>query len=462
MIEQLAGAIDTFFSFKAYVMLPLIILVLGIIIRMKIGEALFSALKVAVGFAGIFIMFNFFVSNIGPAVESIIAKRGLDYPILDVGWPPLAAITWASTVAPLSIPLILVINLIMLATNTTKTLNIDLWNYWHYALVGALLQQVTGNFFIALAATALIGIYSIKMADWSGPMVEQHFKLKGISITTLSVNGLFPFGLAMDKLIDRIPGLRRLHYNPEKAGQGIKIFNEPMVIGVIIGLFLGAMAGYPVRTILELCVHIAAVMFLLPHCGTLIGGGMQLFSLQLKKAIQKIFPNKKDLFVGMDSGVLMGNTSVIFTGLILMAVALVLAFVIPGNRSIPLGDLANLISVMSMIVLATRGNVIRAVIAGIPIIIAYLLIATQLAGLFTILSRDVGYVLENDHTGLITVFADGGNPIRYWFFHMFQGNFIALLFILPAAALFFLSWRNARKIQQELTGQRKDTPANQE
>jgi len=257
----------------------------------------------------------------------------------------------------------------------------------------------------------------------------------------------------VDKLIDRIPGLRRLNYNPEKKGRGLRVFNEPMVIGVLIGLFLGILAGYRVRSILELCVHIAAVMFLLPHCGTLIGAGMQAFSLSLKKAIQKIFPHKKDLFVGMDSGVLMGSSSVIVTGLILMAIALLLAFVVPGNRSIPLGDLANLISVMSMIVLATRGNVIRAVIAGIPIIIAYLLIATRLAGLITHLSRDVGYVLESDHTGLITVFADGGNPIRYWFFHMFQGNIIALLIILPAEGLLYLSWCNARRIQKDLADQ---------
>jgi PTS system galactitol-specific IIC component len=50
---------------------------------------------------------------------------------------------------------------------------------------------------------------------------------------------------------------------------------------------------------------------------------------------------------------------VIVTGLVLMPISLALAFVVPGNRSIPLGDLANLISVMSLIVLSMRGNVFR-------------------------------------------------------------------------------------------------------
>ena len=175
-------------------MLPLVIFLLALIVRLKVGQAALSALKVAVGFAGIFLIFDFFVASIGPAVQALIARRGLDYPVLDVGWPPLAAITWASKIAPLSIPLVLAINLVMLATNTTRTLGIDVWNYWHYALVGALLQQVTGSFWIGLAATSLIAIYSIKMADWSSPLVEEVAGLQGISITTLSVNGLYPYG----------------------------------------------------------------------------------------------------------------------------------------------------------------------------------------------------------------------------------------------------------------------------
>jgi PTS system galactitol-specific IIC component len=439
-MEALSKALDTFFSFKAYVMLPIIIFALGVIIRMRVVDSLLSALKVAVGFAGIFIIFGFFVGAIGPAVESIIARRGLDYPVLDVGWPPLAAITWASSIAPLSIPLVILLNLVLLATGATKTINIDVWNYWHFALVGALLQQTTGSLALGLAATAVIAIFAIKMADWSAPLVERVAGLKGICITTLSANGLYPLGAVGNAVMDRIPLLKRWYWNPDERKTGVGILSEPMIIGVVIGLFLGLLAKYELRRLLELCVHIAAVMFLLPHCGTLIGRGMEPVSLQLKRGIQKIFPNKKDLFVGMDGGVLMGSSSIIVTGLILMPIALVLAFAIPGNKTIPLGDLANLIPVMSVIVLSVRGNVIRAVFLGIPIIIGYLLIATNLAPLFTRLSARVGVMAEGDYRGLITAFTDGGNPIRFWFYHMFRGDWVALVVIVPAAALIFLTW----------------------
>jgi PTS system galactitol-specific IIC component len=375
-------------------------------------------------------------------VQSLIARRGLDYPVLDVGWPPLAAITWASRIAPLSIPLVLAINLVMLATNTTRTLGIDVWNYWHYALIGALLQQVTGSFWVGLAATALIAVYSLKMADWSSPLVERVAGLPGICITTLSVNGLYPYGLAADTLFERIPGVRRIRWLPEAGSGGVGILSEPMILGVGIGVFLGILAGYRVRQILELAIHVAAVMFLLPHCGALIGAGMQPFNQQLKAVIQKVFPNRVGLTVGMDAGVLMGLQSVIVTGLVLMPVSLGLAFVIPGNKTIPLGDLANLVSVLSVIVLAMRGNVFRAVLAGVPIVIGYLLIATNLAPLYTRLAAQAGS--RTSYAGPITAFTDGGNPIRFWFFHLFQGNWIAFAVLAPAGALMWLAWRRYR------------------
>jgi PTS system galactitol-specific IIC component len=440
-VETLKQALAVFFSFKAYVMLPLVIFVLALIVRLKIGQAALSALKVAVGFAGIFLIFDFFVASIGPAVQSLIARRGLDYPILDVGWPPLAAITWASRIAPLSIPLVLGINLAMLATNTTRTLGIDVWNYWHYALIGALLQQVTGSFWIGLAATALIAVYSIKMADWSSPLVEQVAGLQGISITTLSVNGLYPYGLAADALLERIPGVRRLAWRPEAGRGGVGLLSEPMILGVAIGVFLGILAGYEVRRILELAIHVAAVMFLLPHCGALIGAGMQPFNEQLKAAIQKVFPHRLGLTVGMDSGVLMGMQSVI-----VMPISLGLAFVIPGNKTIPLGDLANLVSVLAVIVLAMRGNVFRAVLASVPIVIGYLLISTALAPLFTRLAAQAGS--RTSYAGLITAFTDGGNPLRFWFFHLFQGHWIALALLAPAAFLLWFAWRRYRQWQK--------------
>ncbi|MBN2510976.1 MAG: PTS galactitol transporter subunit IIC [Spirochaetales bacterium] len=446
-METLIRIIDTFFGFKAYVMLPLIILILSMIIRMNITRALLSALKLAAGFAGIFIAFQFFIDNINPAVTALVETRGLDFPVLDVGWPPLAAITWASPIAHLSIPLIILINLVMLATNTTKTVYIDVWNYWHFALAGALILGTSNSMVLGLAATAFLAVYTIKLSDWTAPEVERETGLKGIAISPLSSTGLLPYAVGFNWLIDRIPGLKHLSYNPHKEGSGVKVLGEPMVIGVIVGILLGAAAGYGIKDLLELSVHIAAVMFILPKCGSLIGEGMEPVSGRLREVIETRFPKKTGLNVALDANVILEHRSILSAGLILMPISLAIALVLPGNKTLPLGDLPALISQISVITLVSRGNVIRAVLAGIPLVSGYLLIATRLAPLITRLSMTVGAHIPDG--AQITAFTDGGNPVRFWAYHLFTGNIIALAVLPLVGLLFYLSYRNYRRAVSE-------------
>lgn len=438
--------ISFIFSFKAFVMLPIFMIILGTILGMKFSKILVSALKLGVGFSGIFLLFDFFVINIAPAVEMIISKRELNYSILDVGWPPLAGITWASSIAPLTIPMIICANLIMIAMNATRTIYIDIWNFWHFALLGALLQNTNHSFLLSMFATLLIGIYCIKLSDWTSPYVKKECGLEGITVSPVSVVGLLPYAVTFNILLDKIPWIKRLRFNANKTTTRLEIFGEPMIIGVLVGIFLGFLAEYDIKSLSELCINIAAVMFLLPHCGTLIGNGMEPFSKNLKVRITKLFPNKKDLVIAIDSAVLFQNKSVIVTGIILMPIAIIIAFVLPGNKIIPLGDLPNLISVMAVIVIVCESNVFRGVILGIPIIIAYLLIATEFAPLFTNLSRQIGLDYTREFSGNISAFTDGGNPIRYWFYYIFEGNIIAFSLIPIVLVLFFITWKKHKSL----------------
>ena len=446
-------------------MLPLIILVIALAGGMKPGAAFMSALRIAVGFAGVFIAFDFFVASIGPAIGRIVVVRGFDFPVLDVGWPPLAAITWASPIAPLTIPIFLLLNVVMLATRTTDTINLDIWNYWHYALVGTLILNTTRSFWLGTATTVLIGIYSIKMADWNGIYVERRGGIKGVAITTISVNGLMPYAVLVDALFERIPVFRTINYNPQaitersRTENGTKnvgrfrtildLAGEPMIIGSAVGLFLGILAAYELKELLELAVHIAAVMFLLPPCGKLIGEGIEPVSVQLKSIITSRFRNREDLRVGMDSGPLLQNRSVLVTGMILMPISLGLAFVIPGNRTLPLGDLPNLISVFAIIVLVFRNNVFRAVVAGVPVVATYMMIASHFAELYTRMARDVGFDFAG-HDGPITAFTDGGNHLRFYFYYLFRGNGVALATIPIVLVLMWYTRRCGDALHKEV------------
>lgn len=443
-MDVLKTILDEFFSFQAYVMLPFFIFIIAMLVRMNISRAFISSLKMGVGFAGIFIVFAFFVDNIKPAVEAIVHIRNLDFPVLDVGWPPLAAITWSSSLAPVSIPLIIALNVLMIATNTTKTIYIDIWNYWHLALAGAFILATSQSLILGLAAVTLITIYTIKMADWSAPHIEQQTNLKGVTISPVSVVGILPFAVTMDYIYDKIPILNKLDFNPEKENRRVGLLGEPMIIGVIIGVLLGAAAGYTIKMILELSIHLAAVMFLLPKCGQLIADGISPVSESLKQWIQERFPDKQQLFVAVDTGIIMNHKSVMITGLILMPIALVISLMIPGNKTLPLGDLPNLISIMSVSVLVSRGNVIRGVLTGIPVVATFLLISSNLAPLITALSTETGITIGDGQ--MITAFTDGGNHARYFLIYLFQGNLIAITMIPLISIMMYLSYRRAKSI----------------
>ncbi len=432
-------------------MLPIIILVIALAVRLPLQQALQSTVLLAAGFAGVFIAFNFFVTNISPAVQQLSAVRGLSYPVLDVGWPPLAAITWASPLAIISIPMVLVLNIAMLALGLTRTIYIDIWNYWHFALLGALVMTSTGSMALGLSAVVLIAVYCFKMTEWTAPDIEREMGLKGISASPVSVNGLVPYFACVDWLLQRTPLLKDMSYNPECIAQRnqkdagfsmLSLLSEPMVMGLGMGVALGLAADYSLQATLELGVHIAAVMFILPQCAGLIGKAMMPITSALRDQVARRFPGRTNLVVALDTGFLMGHKSVIVTGLMLMAIAIVIALVLPGNKVLPLGDLPNLISVMALAVLMLRGNVVHAVLAGIPVIVMFLLIASELAPMYTSLALKAPS-FNAQGLGQITAFTDGGHPVRFVLLALYQGQWWAwaVLAILLAASV--LAWRRA-------------------
>jgi PTS system galactitol-specific IIC component len=151
----------------------------------------------------------------------------------------------------------------------------------------------------------------------------------------------------------------------------------------------------------------------------------------------------RGLSIAMDTGILMTNPSVIATGLILIPVSLLIALVLPGNRVLPVGDLPNLISVMSVLALVMGGNVIRSVLAAIPVVATFLLFSSNLAPLYTRLAGTSGMNLATGGQE-ITAFTDGGNQLRYWFLWLFQGNIVAIAIIPVVLAMLWFSWRAYR------------------
>lgn len=421
-------------GFGPTVLLPLVLFFLALFFKVKPAKALRSSLIVGIGFVGIYAIFDILTSNVGPAAQAMVERTGISLPVVDLGWPPLAAITWGSPIAPFVIPLTMLINVAMLALNKTRTVDVDMWNYWHFALAGTLVYYSTGSFVLGLSAAAIAAIVVLKLADWSAPLVAKYFGLEGISLPTLSSVVFFPIGLLFDKIIDKIPGVNRIHIDPENVQKKMGIFGEPMMVGTILGVLLGIIAGYDFKHILLLGISIGGVMFILPRMVRILMEGLLPLSEAIKKYLNAKYPGRDDLFIGLDIAVAVGNPAIISTALILTPISVFIAFLLPGNKVLPLGDLANLAVMASMIVLACRGNIFRAVITAIPVIVADLWIATKIAPFITGMAKDVNFKMTEGSSGQVSSFLDGGNPFRFWLLEIFNGNIIAIGLI-PVLAL---------------------------
>ncbi|MBC1517154.1 PTS galactitol transporter subunit IIC [Listeria immobilis] len=435
--EKLYDGVQYILGFGPTVMLPLVLFVLALFFKIKPAKALRSSLTVGIGFVGIYAIFDILTNNVGPAAQAMVEQTGINLPVVDLGWPPLSAITWGSPIAPFVIPLTMLINVIMIAIKQTRTVDVDMWNYWHFALAGTLVYYSTGSFWLGIIASASIAIIVFKLADWAAPMGAEYFGLDGISLPTVSSITFFPIGLIGNKVIDMIPGIRNIDINPMTIQKRFGIFGEPMMVGTILGILLGIVAGYDLQGILTMGISIGAVMFILPRMVRILMEGLLPLSEAIKKFLNKKYPDRDDLYIGLDIAVAVGNPAIISTALLLTPIAVVLAFVLPGNTVLPLGDLANLAVMASMVVLSTKGNVFRAVFIAIPIIIGDLYIASAIAPFITGMAKDVNFSFPEGSSGMVSSFLDGGNPLRFWLLQIFDGNIIALGLIPVVGVILF-------------------------
>ena len=127
MLAQATSMIQSFLNaVGASVFVPIIMIIMGIIVGMKVLDAISSGLTLGVAFTGMSMLTSYMSGIIQPVGEAMLNRVGIDLPILDGGWTTMAAISWSWPYAVLMFPLMIVINIIMLTLNKTDTFNADL------------------------------------------------------------------------------------------------------------------------------------------------------------------------------------------------------------------------------------------------------------------------------------------------------------------------------------------------
>ena len=322
------------------VLLAIIIAILGLILGQKLGKAIISGLMIGVGFVGLGLVIGLLIGSLAPATNALIEKTGLELTAIDVGWGVAAAIAFGTVVGALVIPVVFLLNIIYLALKITKTLNVDIWNFWHYAFTGSLVYLATGNnILLALIAACLHGTYSLLIADWTAKRVQEFFRLPGISIPQGWAVTSVPIILGLDWIMEKIPWLRDIDWDEKFIREKWGFWGQPIIMGALLGLLLGFLAYGFDKAALTLAIEMAAVMVLVPRIIAIFMEGLTPLSEAAREFMQKRFPGR-EFYIGLDSAILIGHPITIAAGIVLIPITLVLAAILPGNTVLPAADLA--------------------------------------------------------------------------------------------------------------------------
>lgn len=451
---MMEGVFSYIIGLGAAVMMPVIFTVLGLCIGIKLGDALKSGLKVGVGFVGLSIVTALLTSALGPALDKVVDIYHLQLRVFDMGWPAAASVAYNTAVGAFIIPVCLGVNIIMLFTKTTRTVNIDLWNYWHFAFIGAVIYFASDSLAWGFFGAVICCVITLIIADMTALKFQRFYKdMDGISIPQPFCAGFAPFAWVINKGLDRIPGIDRLEIDAEGMKRKFGVLGEPLFLGVVVGIVIGCLTcdswsqiKDKIPYILGLGIKMGAVMELIPRVTVLFIEGLKPISDATRRMIARRFKGADGLNIGMSPALVIGHPTTLVVSLLLIPVSLILAVVLPGNQFLPLASLAGLFYVFPLVLPFTKGNVFKTFIVGLVVLVLGLYMVTNLSEWFSLAARDVYAVTGDSAVAIPDGFSGGsldfaGSPLSWIIFQLVKNlKWIgsALLILITMG----LMWRN--------------------
>ncbi len=396
--------------------MPVIFTILGLCIGIKFGDALKSGLKVGVGFVGLSIVTALLTSALGPALDTVVNIYDLQLKVFDMGWPAAASVAYNTAVGAFIIPVCLGVNILMLLTKTTRTVNIDLWNYWHFAFIGAVIYFASESLAWGFFGAIICYILTLIIADVTAKKFQGFYKdMDGISIPQPFCAGFVPFAWAINKGLDAIPGMNKIEVDAEGLKKKFGLLGEPLFLGVVVGVAIGCLTCKSwteivdkIPYILGLGIKMGAVMELIPRVTVLFIEGLRPISEATRSLIARKFKGADGLNIGMTPALVIGHPTTLVVSILLIPVTLILAVVLPGNQFLPLASLAGMFYVFPLVLPYTKGSVVKTFIIGLVVLTVGLYLVTNLAPAFTLAAKDV-YAVTGDAAVAIPANFDGGS-----------------------------------------------------
>ncbi|MCI9074809.1 MAG: hypothetical protein HFH10_03235 [Dorea sp.] len=380
------------------IFLPFTITVLGLIFKIKLFDSLRNGLRVGAGFLGINVILNMLVSGLQPAID-YYSTKGSGFTVVDIGWEGLSAVAWSTSFALLIVPLGMILNYILIKIRFTKTMDIDIWNYFHMILGASMMFYV-----LKLAGAAAVPAYVVsvifglltlvvvlKYADWIAPRWQEHYDLPGTTCCNNDAIYIWVINQFTCFVMDKIPGINKIKFEGNWKSDRFGAVGESSVLTFFVGIILSLLTRQNLANTLSMSVTLSAAVILMPKVVGLLMEGM----LPVTKAARAYFKGKLgddyDIYIGMDEALCLGDETGIQLVGIMIPITIAIAF-LPGISMFPLSSLGSMIYFTCGCSLFAKGDMFKTLVSTIMVMIYRCFINSWIAPVVTQLAFSAGFI----------------------------------------------------------------------
>ena len=372
------------------VLMLIVLTIISVAVGVKISRALEGGIKLAISITAIGAVMNILTTSFSQALQAFVERTGIELSITDVGWAPLATITWGSPYTLYFLLVMIIVNIVMLLLNKTDTLDVDIFDIWHLAITGLFAMYMGANLLVTTLLVIFIGVLKIINSDLMKPTFNDLLDAPDENpMTTTHMNYMMnPIVMLFNKIIDKLfPSLDKYDFDAAKLNSKIGFWGSKSAIGVYLGIFIGLLAGMKIMDTLTLAFTAATCLELFSVIG-------QWFIESVEPLSQGIadFANKKlsgrTLNIGLDWPFIAGRAEMWASANILAPIMLLIAIILPGNKVLPLGGIIAM-GLTPALLVVTRGRILRMILIGIFMLPVFLWSGTLIAPYATEAAKSV-------------------------------------------------------------------------
>jgi Phosphotransferase system, galactitol-specific IIC component len=188
-----------------------------------------------------------------------------------------------------------------------------------------------------------------------------------------------------------VPKIDNINLNSAKFNKTVGFWSSKFATGFFVGVLIGLFGQIPVKDIFTLGLLLGAFVELFNVVGSWLTSALDpIIQVITNKLNQLVGTNIH--FIGLDWAFLSSRPEVWSVANILAPCLIIEAFLLPGNKIIPLGGLIAMGITPSLLVV-TRGKVMRMIVIGIVEIPIFLYSATLTAPFMTSMFKNI--LLDN-------------------------------------------------------------------